>query len=269
MSRIEERFAKLRSEGKKALIPFIEAGDPDLDTTRALIPVLEASGADVIELGVPFSDPLADGPTIQKAALRALESGTTLRKILSLVEEVRPRVEVPLVLMSSYNPIFVFGEEGFVRAAVRAGVDGLIVPDLPPEEAGSLKELCLREGLDLIFLLAPSSTEDRIALVTKESRGFIYYISLMGITGARPELAATIAHHVGRIKEVTDRPVVVGFGISNPKQACQVASWADGVVVGSAIVKIMESGGPREELCEAVGRFVRDLKQGVLEASRA
>ncbi len=267
MSRIDEQFAKLRAKGEKALISFIEAGDPDLETTKALIPLLEASGADLIELGVPFSDPLADGPTIQKAALRALESGTTVKKILALVEGVRPQVEVPIVLMSSYNPIFVFGEAEFIQAAARAGVDGLIVPDLPPEEAESLLALSLREGVDLIFLLAPSSTDDRIALVAKLSRGFIYYISLMGITGARGELAGTIQRHVGRIQGVTERPVAVGFGISTPEQAREVAAWADGVVVGSAIVKLLEDGGSRDALCQAVGQFVRELKDGVVKAA--
>ncbi len=267
MSRIDERFAELRAEGRKPLILFIEAGDPDLATTKALLPALEAAGADLIELGVPFSDPLADGPTIQLAALRALKSGTTVKKILEMVEEVRPQVGVPLILMSSYNPIFVFGEEAFVKSAVGVGVDGLIVPDLPPEEADSLVALTEREGLDLIFLLAPSSTDDRIALVAKRSRGFIYYISLMGITGARKELADTISEHVGRIKTVTDRPVAVGFGISTPEQARDVATWSDGVVVGSALVKLIEAGGSADALCESVGSFVRDMKAGVLEAT--
>lgn len=266
MSRIDEKFAKLRANGQKALIPFIEAGDPVLDTTKALIPILEEAGADLIELGVPFSDPLADGPTIQKAALRALNSGTSLKKIIALVEEVRPSVEVPLILMSSYNPIFVFGETEFVRAATKAGVDGLIVPDLPPEEAESLLALTEREGLDLIFLLAPSSTEDRIAMVSKLSRGFIYYISLMGITGARQELAGTIREHVGQIQGATERPVVVGFGISSPEHARDVATWADGVVVGSAIVKLMEEAETKEKMLDSVGALVRELKAGVLEA---
>jgi tryptophan synthase alpha chain len=267
MSRIDDQFAKLRANGQKALIPFIEAGDPDLETTEALIPVLEASGADLIELGVPFSDPLADGPTIQKAALRALESGTSLKKILDLVKGVRSRVSVPLVLMSSYNPIFVFGEADFVRAAVASGVDGIIVPDLPPEEAESLISLAEDEGLDLIFLLAPSSTDDRVEMVAGLSRGFIYYISLMGITGARKELSDTIMEHVGHIKGTTERPVVVGFGISDVEQAREVAAWADGVVVGSAVVKLIEEAVPRDELCRSVGEFVRELKEGVLEAS--
>lgn len=267
MSQINERFAELRAKDVKPLIPFIEAGDPDLATTKAILPALEAAGADLIELGVPFSDPLADGPTIQQAALRALKSGTSLKKVLEMVEEVRPHVGVPLVLMSSYNPVFVFGEEAFVKSAVSVGVDGLIVPDLPPEEAESLVALTEREGLDLIFLLAPSSTDERIALVAERSRGFIYYISLMGITGARMELADTIAEHVGRIKTVTDSPVAVGFGISTPEQAREVATWADGVVVGSALVKLMEEGGPVDALCESVGSFVRDLKSGVLHAT--
>lgn len=266
MSRIDEKFASLRAQGRKALIPFIEAGDPDLETTRALVPVLEAAGADLIELGVPFSDPLADGPTIQKAALRALDHGASLKKIIDMVEKVRPQVSVPLVLMSSYNPIFVFGEEGFVKAASRAGVDGLIVPDLPPEEAESLAGHAEREGVDLIFLLAPSSTDERISMVSKLSRGFIYYISLMGITGAREALSETIREHVLRIKQVTDKPVVVGFGISRPEQAGEVAGWADGVVVGSAVVKLIEQGGSPEDLCKSVGEFVDELKTGVLSA---
>ena len=267
MSRIDERFAELRSQRRKALIPFIEAGDPDIATTKVIIPALEAAGADLIELGVPFSDPLADGPIIQKAALRALESGTSLKKILAMVEEVRPQVSVPLILMSSYNPIFVFGEEEFVRNAARVGVDGLIVPDLPPEEADSLQELTEREGVDLIFLLAPSSTDDRIAMVAKRGRGFIYYVSLMGITGVREALADTIAEHLSHIKSVTDRPVAVGFGISTPDQAREAASWSDGVVVGSALVRLIEEGGSPEELSESVGSLLKELKAGVLKAT--
>lgn len=263
MSRIGSAFETLRRQGEAAFIPFLTAGDPDRTTTRALVLECAARGADLVELGIPFSDPLADGTTIQRASQRALAAGATLRGTLGLVEEVRRASSLPLVLMGYYNPILRFGLRTFPRAAVGAGVDGLIVPDLPPEEAGELRVACEAEGLDLIFLVTPTSPDSRISLISAVSRGYIYYVSLRGVTGARRSLAEDIAPAVARIRNHTDRPVAVGFGIGTPEQARQVAGFADGVIVGSAIVAEVEAGLGRPDLVARVGRFVGEMKAGV------
>ncbi|OGW18783.1 MAG: tryptophan synthase subunit alpha, partial [Nitrospinae bacterium RIFCSPLOWO2_12_FULL_47_7] len=239
MSRIQERFKLLRSKNEKALSAFITAGDPDLAATKELFSILEKNGADIIELGVPFSDPIADGPVIQKSALRALKSGATLKKIIHLVAEIRKSSQLPIVLMTSFNPVYVYGQEKFVDDAVRAGVDGLIVTDLPPEEAVSLENHAHQNGLDMIHLLAPTSTEDRIRTVGQRTRGFIYYISLTGITGTRDSLSDGLQQKVEAIKQTTSLPVLIGFGISGPEQAGKAASISDGVIVGSAIVRMI------------------------------
>jgi len=265
MSRIRNTFNRLKKKNETALIPYIMAGDPDLATTRTLILEMEKAGADIIELGAPFSDPLADGPTIQKAAIRSLQHNTSIADVLGLVADVRRTSRIPLILMTYYNLIFHYGEERFVHDAVAAGLDGIILPDLPPEEAGTLAPLAKKAGLDTIFLLAPTSTDERIKVVTKLSQGFVYYVSLTGVTGARVGLQESIQDALTRIKTMTDKPIAVGFGISTPDQAAQVARWgAEGVIVGSALVKVIEEKVGSADLVEKSAAFVKALKQGVL-----
>jgi tryptophan synthase alpha chain len=267
MSRIGQTFEKLRIQKKKALIPYIMAGDPDLSTTQALVLEMEKSGADIIELGVPFSDPLADGPVIQRASERSLRNKTSLRTVMDLVRTLRRQTQIPLVLMSYYNPIHKYGEERFAQDAAACGVDGVIVPDLPPEEAGQLLPVSHRVGLDTIFLLAPTSTPDRIRRVTECSRGFIYYVSLTGITGAALGSLGEIKTKIREIRRDSAKPVAVGFGISTPDQASQVTQWADGVIVGSALVKLVESHLQDPHLVKTVGEFVQRLHQAVKSPS--
>ncbi len=264
MSRIKSTFTRLKKLKETALIPYLMAGDPDLATTKTLILEMEKAGCDIIEVGAPFSDPLADGPTIQKAAIRSLRNRTSIPDVLRLVSEVREASKIPLIIMTYYNLIFKYGEERFVHDAVAAGLDGVILPDLPPEEAGTLIPLAKKTGLDTIFLLAPTSTEDRIKLVCRLAQGFVYYVSLTGVTGARTDVQQSIKESLEKIKTVTDKPVAVGFGISTPDQAAQVAHWgADGVIVGSALVKVIEEYGASPELVQKAAAFVRALKQGV------
>lgn len=259
MSRIDQTFARLRAGGRKALIPYLMAGDPSLQETEELVLALERAGADIIELGVPFSDPIADGPVIQKAAERALAAGASLKRILETVASLRRRTQVPLVLMAYYNSIHAFGERAFCRAACDAGVDGLIVPDLPPEEAG---HLCAEAaaGPDIIFLVAPTSTPARRALIAKHSRSFIYYVSLTGTTGAKLATLGDITANVAKIRSTTTTPVAVGFGISTAEEAGAVAEVADGVVVGSAIVRQVEQHRHDPGLSGHVERFVGTLR---------
>lgn len=237
MSRIKETFSRLKAGGKKAFIPYIMAGDPDLEKTGEYVRVLSECGADIIELGVPFSDPLADGPTIQMAAERALKAGITLPRVIPFVKKLRQHAEMPLVLMTYYNPILKYGEERFVQDAVNAGVDGVIIPDLPPEEAGNLIRSTRIAKIDTIFLIAPTSTEERIRRVVSASRGFVYYVSITGTTGSKLALGETFKDHLGTVKLLTDKPVAVGFGVSTPEDARAIAQIADGIIVGSAIVK--------------------------------
>ncbi len=258
MTRIARTFTRLKKEGGKAFIPYIMAGDPSLARTKNLVRLLEECGADIIELGVPFSDPLADGPVIQAASERALKHGVTLKYVISTVRELRESTDIPIVLMTYFNPVFKFGVEKFVRAATRAGVDGVIVPDLPPDEARALIESSRQYGLDTVFLLAPTSTARRIELVAKSSTGFIYYVSITGITGARLTLDASQREVVGKIKSITGKPVALGFGVSNPKEARAVSEFADGVIVGSAIVREIN-----EAPVEKVKEFVRGLRAAI------
>ncbi len=262
MSRIAAKFAELENKRRKALITFITAGDPDLSVTEELIPVLEKAGADILELGVPFSDPMADGPTIQKASERALRAGATVPKILAMVKSVRKVSRIPIILMGYYNPIFQYGPERFAVDAAAAGVDGVLVVDLPPEEAGAFKKTAAREGLDVIFLLAPTSDDGRVAKVAEYGSGFVYYVSVTGVTGARKSVAASVFEQVKKIKERVALPVAVGFGISDPTQAAQVAAAADGVVVGSALVKLFEEAGGGE-LERKLADFVSALREGI------
>lgn len=262
MSRIAGTFAELKRNGKKALVTFITAGDPDLAVTEELIPLLAENGADIIELGVPFSDPMADGPTIQLSSERALAAGTTLPKILATVKSVRNRTQVPIVLMGYFNPIFAYGVDRFAADAATAGVDGVLLVDLPPEEAEEFKTSADRHGIDLIYLLTPTSDEARIRAVARRARGFIYYVSVTGVTGVRSGIEASVAGNVSLIKERATVPVAVGFGIATPGQAAEVAATADGVVVGSAIVKLFEQHRG-ETLKGALATFVSSLKRGV------
>ena len=263
MSRISQTFNYLRLEGKKALIPFITAGHPDLRTTEKLIFALERSGADLIELGVPFSDPMADGITIQMSSEHSLAKGTNLKMILALIKKVRMKTRIPIILMGYYNPFFIYGLKRLADDAKDAGVDGILTVDLPPEEAGEMKMQTDRTGLDLIFLLAPTSDDARINLIVKYATGFIYYVSLTGVTGVRSKIDKDIRNHVENIKRSSDLPIGVGFGISSPLHAKKVAKWADAVVVGSAIIKIIESNRNKNLMIQRVSQFVADLKRAM------
>jgi tryptophan synthase alpha chain len=260
MSRISQTFEYLHKIHERALIPYVTAGDPDLEMTKRLVREMVRRGGDIIEIGVPFSDPLADGPIIQRASQRALQRGTTLRKILQTVSELRHEVDVPLVLMTYYNPVFRYGEEAFVADALDAGVDGIIVPDLPPEEGQSLLELTTDTPLDMIFLAAPTSTSARLALISEASRGFVYYVSRLGTTGVRDQLADDLRLMLEQLRATTSKPIAVGFGVSTPEHVGLVADLADGVVVASAILKLMEDLEDRTDRLEHVGDFVAALK---------
>jgi tryptophan synthase alpha chain len=262
MGRISQTFERLQKIHERALIPYVTAGDPDLGMTKTLVREMARRGGDLIEIGVPFSDPLADGPIIQRASQRALQGGTTLRKILRTVSELRRDVDVPLVLLTYYNPVFRYGEEAFVADALDAGVDGVIVPDLPPEEAQTLMDLTADTDLDMIFLAAPTSTSDRLALISEASRGFIYYVSRLGTTGVRDQLAEDLRMMLENLRASTSKPITVGFGISTPDHVRLVAELADGVVVASAILKLIEDLGGREDKLAQVGDFVAALKAG-------
>jgi tryptophan synthase alpha chain len=260
MTRITETFAALRDRGEAALVPYITAGDPDLDMTFRLVHELARQGADLIELGVPFSDPMADGPTHQRAAERALRGGTSLARVLDLVQNLRRTLNVPLILFTYYNPVFRYGGERFARDARQAGVDGVLCVDLPPEEANELKRETDRRDLDLIFLLAPTSSLSRVRTVLTRARGFVYYVAVTGVTGARTTLPPDLSEMVRRIRAISPVPVGVGFGISSPEQAAQVASVADAVIVGSALSQIIETQSGQPDLVGRVGAFVSGLK---------
>jgi len=259
-NRLDSTFQRIRARNEKALITYIMAGDPSLQETEALVLELERAGADVVELGVPFSDPIADGSVIQKAAERALRTGTSLRRILQSVATLRQQTQMPLVLMTYYNTIHALGEAAFCRDAAQAGVDGVIIPDMPPEEAFAMQLAADRHGLLIIYLLAPTSTPVRRTLVARRCRGFLYYVSLTGITGAKLTDLEDVRHNVARIRELTSTPVAVGFGIATPDDAANVASLADGVIVGSAIVKQIGEHHHDPHLPERIGTFVRSLK---------
>jgi tryptophan synthase alpha chain len=236
MSRITDIFRP----GYKALIGYITAGYPDIEATPKIAAALAENGCDIIELGIPFSDPLADGATIQKSSHESLLKGTTPQACLEIAAEVRSKVAVPLLFITYYNPVLHYGLERFCRSCVDAGIDGLIVPDLPPEEGGGLEAVTLREGLDLVYLLAPTSTEQRIDLVTERSHGFVYMVSLTGVTGARDTLPADLESFIDRVRQRTKKPLCVGFGVATPEQAKRVARAADGVIVGSRIIQLIE-----------------------------
>jgi tryptophan synthase alpha chain len=260
MRRIEATFQALRARGERALVTFFMAGDPSLDVTERLVVEAAARGADVIELGVPFSDPIGDGPINQRAGVRALEAGTTFVRVLETVSRLRAKVETPLVLMGYYNPVYAFGLEAFARTAVDAGVDGVIIVDLPPEEATELAGEADVAGLDVIHLVAPTSTAARLRLIARKSTGFIYLVSRLGVTGATHALPGELPEQLRTLRMVTTKPICVGFGISRPEQVAEVGALADGAVVGSAIVAMIERGGTSSRLVGDVGNFIAELK---------
>lgn len=262
MSRLAERFSTLQKEHSKALVTFITAGDPDLTATEEIIYLLEKAGADIIELGVPFSDPMADGPTIQLSSERALATGTTLHGILEVVAKVRARSQIPIILMGYLNPVHAYGYDSFCRDAAAAGVDGVLLVDMPPEESHELTSPARRYGLDVIFLLTPTSDASRISAVAQLGSGFVYYVTVTGVTGARSSVSVTLAQELSRVKQAISLPVMAGFGISTPAQAAEVGRLADGVVVGSAIVKLFEKHNG-EQLKQQLRSYVSDLKSAL------
>lgn len=261
MSRITATFDRLKGAGRTALMPFVTVGFPTPESTLAIVPALAAAGADMVELGIPFSDPLADGPTIQAASQQALTNGVTLRGCLETVARLRDQgLDIPLILMGYYNPIFQFGLETFAERAAAVGVDGVIVPDLPPEESDELRAALAARGLDLIFFLTPVSDAERIELVAARARGFIYLISLTGVTGARTHLPAELEQFVARVRARAGQPLCIGFGVSTPAEAARVGRIADGVIVGSALIKCLAGA---DEPATAGAAFVGDLRAGL------
>jgi tryptophan synthase alpha chain len=263
MNRIEECFARLKRKGKKGFIVYIGAGDPNLDATRRLALAFDKVGVDILELGVPFSDPLADGLVNQLAAQRGLESGTTPPKVLETVAAIRKQSQIPIVLYIYFNLIHRAGMEQFIQKAAKAGVDGMLVLDLPPEESANYETLMRKAGLCHIYLVAPTTPEKRMEFIVKRGSGFIYYISREGVTGMQAQVAADLAQQVAKIRAHTTLPVAVGFGVSNPKQAGLVARDADAVVVGSAVVNQIAQHGKSPELVKRVGEFVKSLATAV------
>jgi tryptophan synthase alpha chain len=263
MNRIVERFARLRQEGQKGFIVYIAAGDPSLEATVELAKAFGSLGVDVLELGVPFSDPLADGPVNQLAAQRGLAAGATPPKVLAAVAEIRQTSAIPVVLYIYFNLVHRYGLDRFIREAARAGVDGLLVLDLPPEESGNYESLMRQAGLCHIYLVSPTTPEERIELIVKRGSGFIYYVSRTGVTGMQAKVAESIAQMTARIRAHTDLPIAIGFGISTPEQAKAVAANAEAVVVGSAIVNQIASWGASPELVPQVKAFTASLMTGV------
>ena len=264
MGRIEEKFKVLKEKGEKALVIYLTAGYPSLNATREFIFALERAGVDIIELGVPFSDPTADGPIIQAASQKALKEGTTLETVLDLVSEVRRTSEIPIVLFGYYNPIFAYGNERFAERAFAAGLDGVLVVDLPFEEAQELRCFTDSKGIDYISLVAPTTGERRIRKITKASTGFLYFVSVTGVTGTLKPVFEDIRRGVDQIRKVSSLPVVVGFGISNPAQAAEIASLGDGIVVGSAFIKEISEGHGKNDLAKRISTFANNLKNSMV-----
>jgi len=256
MSNLSEVFQSKR----KALIAYVTTGYPDVEVTLKVVPLLAESGCDIIELGIPFSDPLADGITIQNASHQALQNGVTTQKCLEIAGQLSKKLGTPLIFMTYFNPVMNYGLDKFSRDCRDAGVSGLIIPDLPPEEGGELEACAGQNNVDVIYLLAPNSTEGRIKLVAERSHGFIYLVSLTGVTGARNSLAADLGEFVNKVRKAARQPLCVGFGISTPEQAAKVARFADGVIIGSRIIQLMES----DPSLETVGDFVRGVRQALL-----
>lgn len=266
MNRIDQRFSDLRAAGKKAFVAYISAGDPSLDATRDIVLTLEKCGVDIVELGLPFSDPLADGIVNQLAADRALKAGATTAKVLGMIRELRKETQIPLVLFTYLNPVYTYGYAKFHHDAAAAGADGVLVLDLPPDEADQNEELGEGAELKQIRLIAPTTPAERVRLIAERAQGFIYYVSRLGVTGAQSTLSDSIGGNVATIQAATKTPVAVGFGISTPDQAHTVATLADGVVVGSAIVKLIEQHGAENSLCAKLEAFVKPLVDAVKSA---
>jgi tryptophan synthase alpha chain len=257
LSRISSSFTQA---SHTALIPYVTVGYPSIEITLKIVPLLASSGCDIIELGIPFSDPLADGATIQRASCEALRRGMTPKVCFEVAQELRRQVEIPLVFMTYYNPVLKFGLEQFCSKCAEVGIDGLIIPDLPPEEGKELQQSTERYALDFIYLLSPASTEERIRLVTSKASGFIYLVSLTGVTGARDKLPEELESFVARVKEKTEKPLCVGFGVSTPEQARRIAKVADGVIVGSRIIQLLDE----DKSLKNVRSFVRSLREALL-----
>ncbi|MCM8795158.1 MAG: tryptophan synthase subunit alpha [Candidatus Omnitrophica bacterium] len=260
MNRIEEKFKTLKENNQKAFIAFITAGYPNLGTTKRLVLEFSRVGVDIVELGVPFSDPMADGPIIQESSQVALENKINLNVILNFVKTLRKSTDIPICLMSYYNPIFCFGEERFVKRAKEVGVDGVVIPDLPPEEGRNFIKLSHQHNLDVICFISPTTSLKRAKYNSRISRGFIYYVSLTGVTGPRQKLSPDIKEHLYELKKITSKPICVGFGVANPRQVKEIYTVADGVIVGSAIIKKLKDNLRRKDAVKIVGKFISYLK---------
>jgi tryptophan synthase alpha chain len=260
MNRIDQRFAQLRASGRKGLIGYLTAGDPDLEVTGALVLEMARCGVDMVELGVPFSDPVADGPVIQAASARALKKGVTLEDVLALAGTLRARTGIPLLMMTYYNPIFAYGIPKFVKTALKSGIDGVVVPDLPLEESEELCQAMETAGIHFIYFLSPTSSAERIVETVKRARGFIYCVSVTGVTGAREAISELGRKLLNRVGGFTQLPLALGFGISSPEQLIALGDDGDAVIIGSAIVKLVEAGGTTEEIINRVGKFLNDFK---------
>lgn len=264
MNRIDTMFAARRAENQSALILFLTVGHPDYATTEAAIDAMVAGGVDLIELGIPFSDPLADGPTIQRSSVCALEAGTTIEGIFEMVKRVRAKhPDLALLLFTAFNPVSHYGVDAFAETALSCGVDGLLIPDLPPEEAGEALEATARREMSLVFLVAPTTSPERARMIAETSSGFVYYVSLKGVTGARAELPEDVTEKISALRAETDKPVAVGFGVSRPEQARGLAKVSDGVIVGSALVKLIDELAGKPEFSERIEAFTRELAEAV------
>ena len=264
MGRIEKKFEALRAQNEKALIVYLTAGDPSMEATKDLILALEKSGVDILEIGVPFSDPTADGPVIQAASQRALKTGTTLAGVLAMVAEIRKVSQIPMILFGYFNPILACGVEKFAHAAQDAGVDGVLVVDLPPEEAGELREYTDAAGLAFISLVAPTTGKDRLKTILRSATGFLYYISITGVTGTAVPKVEDISREVGKIRKLTKMPIAVGFGISSAEQAEAIGALADGIVIGSAVVKLVDENRNSPDLSGIVADYARSIKAALV-----
>jgi tryptophan synthase alpha chain len=263
MGRIEERFKTLQNEGRKAFVAYLTAGDPDLETTAELIPALETAGVDILEIGVPFSDPTADGPVIQAASQRALKKGCTLKKILAMIAMLRRFSRVPVILFTYYNPILCYGPDRFAADAAASGADGILVVDLPPEEADELRRFTDPAGLAFITLIAPTTDPARAGKILRGAPGFVYYISITGVTGTAVPMPGDVRKDVERLRQTTTLPIAVGFGISTPAQASAIASLADGVVIGSALVRLIGKDAESASLIENVSSFAEEIRRAI------
>lgn len=261
MKRIEETFKMLRAKKEKALIVYLTAGDPSLSVTKELIFALEEAGVDILEIGVPFSDPTADGPVIQAASQRSLKAGTTLKGVLEMVREVRKVSEIPIVLFGYFNPIFAYGVQRFAQTARKAGVDGVLVVDLPFEEAKELRNYTDKAGIDFISLIAPTTDKDRLKTIVANASGFLYYISITGITGTTAPKIENIKTDVKKIRKITNLPIAVGFGISKPQQARDIAGFSHGVVIGSAVVSLIDENKNNSDLFKILSDYISNIKK--------